>query len=227
MPQFDFLRLKTRGVVVLTAATKQGFAESAPRRSRAILVATPMHGFWINPSEIRTIVTLALAICVLLLSSCSSGVLASASAESDAMPMLTGRVYTLAEVREMIPTMYFGDDSYAEVNSAWLKLWYGEYRAQLDRVGVVRWDVRFDCNRFVDFYSGLAQAYFYRQTFHSRTPARALALGPIWYVRDMGGGRHALIQALTERGRIFIDPQNGREIDLTPTEKASAYLQIF
>ena len=186
-----------------------------------------MHAFWINTGEVRTVVTITLAALVLLLSGCATTSLSSPTRELDSPEMMTGRVYSLSEVRQMIPTMFFGDDYYAEVNSEWLKRWYAEYRKQLSRIGVVHWDVRFDCNRFVEFYSGLAQAYFYRATFHSATKARALALGPIWYVRDGGNSRHALIQALTERGRVFIDPQTGEEVELTPTEKASAYLQMF
>jgi hypothetical protein len=187
-----------------------------------------MHAFWFSHSEIRTIVTVGLAALILLLCSCSAAPrsLASPSAELDPL-ITTGRVYSLQEVRAQIPAMFFGDDSYAEVNSEWLRQWYGEYRAQLARVGVIDWDTRFDCNRFVDFYASLAQAYFYRAMFHSRTPARALALGPIWFVREGGASRHALVQALTERGRIFIDPQTGLEVELTPFEQASAYLQVF
>jgi hypothetical protein len=187
-----------------------------------------MHAFWITPSEIRTIVTLALAILVLLFTGCaaSPGPLTASSGEM-APSITTGRVYTLEQVREQIPSMFFGDDTYAEVNSEWLFKWYAEYRAQLARVGVVNWDVRFDCNRFVDFYASLAQAYFYRESFHRGDAARALALGPIWYVRENGRSRHALVQALTERGRVFFDPQTGHEVQLTPTERSSAYLQVF
>lgn len=187
-----------------------------------------MHAFWISSTEIRTIVTLALAILVLVFTGCSLHPRPLGAATSE-LPehITTGRIYTLQEVRAQIPSMYFGDDTYAEVNSRWLQAWYGEYRAQLARVGIVNWDTRFDCNRFVEFYASLAQAYFYRLTFHDPNPARALALGPIWYVREGGGSRHALVQALTERGRIFIDPQTGKEVELTPTERSSAYLQVF
>lgn len=187
-----------------------------------------MHAFWFNSVEIRTAVTLGLAALVLVFSGCSAAPRPLASPSGEMAPSITtGRVYTLPEVRREIPTMYFGDDAYAEVNSEWLRMWYGEYRAQLARLGVIDWDTRFDCNRFVEFYASLAQAYFYREAFHSRTTARALALGPIWYVRENGRSRHALVQALTERGRIFIDPQTGREVELTPTERSSAYLQVF
>lgn len=187
-----------------------------------------MHAFWSSSVEIRTVLTLALAVLVLWLAGCTlvPSPLAAASGES-APAITTGRVYTLAQVREQIPSMFFGDDSYAEVNSVWLTSWYGEYREQLARVGVVKWDQRFDCNRFVEFYASLAQAYYYRLSFHDPRPARALALGPIWYVRERGRSRHALVQALTERGRVFFDPQTGREVQLTPTERSSAYLQVF
>lgn len=140
---------------------------------------------------------------------------------------VTGRVLTGAELRAVVPGAILGENFYAEVNSAWLPEWYPVFRRQLFRVGIVHWDGRFDCNRFADFYSNLAQAFFSTQMFHSETPAQALALGPFWYVRGDGQGRHAVIQALTERGRLFIDPQTGREIELTPGERQSGYVQFF
>lgn len=185
-----------------------------------------MHAFWSSSPDLRSALVLALAVLALSLASCAAPRLAQPSAELDT-PITTGRVYTLGEVRQRLPTVYFGDDSYAEVNSAWLHRWYREYRSQLSRVGVVDWSERFDCNRFVEFYTGLAQAYYFRESFHAAKPAHALALGPIWYVRERGRSRHALVQALTERGRVFFDPQNGREVQLTPAEQASAYLMVF
>jgi hypothetical protein len=184
-----------------------------------------MHAFWSSSPDLRSALLLALAVLALSMSSCTTH-LAQPTAEMDT-PITTGRVYTIREVRERIPAMYFGDDTYAEVNSAWLQKWYDEYRSQLSRVGVVNWNERFDCNRFVEFYTGLAQAYYFRQSFHESRPAQALALGPFWYTREGGKSRHALVQALTERGRVFFDPQNGREVHLTPNEQASAYLMVF
>ena len=124
-------------------------------------------------------------------------------------------------------THYFGDEAYAEVNSAWLARFYDDFRSELFRLGVVGWNERFDCNRFTEFYIGLAQARFYRESFHSATKARALAIGPYWYLRENGHGSHAVIQVLTERGRIFIDPQTGDEVSLTPRETSLAYFQFF
>ncbi len=141
--------------------------------------------------------------------------------------LTTGRVFTRAEMQRQTATNYFGDQAYAEVNSAWLPKYQEEFRRELHRLGITRWNDRFDCNRFVDLFIALAQARFYRETFHSDTPARALAMGPYWYVRDNGQGTHAVVQVLTERGRIFVDPQSGEEVQLTRTETALAYFQFF
>ncbi|MCR6655395.1 MAG: hypothetical protein NVV63_06135 [Opitutus sp.] len=139
----------------------------------------------------------------------------------------TGRVLSREAVRENVPGVIMGDRAYAEVNSAWLREWYGTFRSELFRLGIVKWDDRFDCNRFADVYAGMAQAWFFRETFHSNIQAQALALGPFWYQRADGSGGHAVIQVLTERGRVFIDPQTGREVELSVHERMSAFLQYF
>jgi hypothetical protein len=139
----------------------------------------------------------------------------------------TGQVLTHTEMQLRTGTRYFGDEAYAEVDSAWLAAFYDDFRRELHRLGVVHWDERFDCNRFVEFYVALAQARFFEATFHSHTRARALAIGPYWYLREDGQGSHAVVQAVTERGRLFIDPQTGREIQLTPIESTLAYFQFF
>jgi hypothetical protein len=157
---------------------------------------------------------------------CASASLTASTAAARPSPV-TGRVLSSAEVQAVVPGAIVGDERYAEVNSAWLPEWYRLFRAQLFKIGIVQWDERFDCNRIADFYSNLAQAFFSLEMFHSRTPAKALALGPCWYVRADGKGAHAVIQALTERGRVFIDPQTGRELDLAPVERQSAYVQLF
>ncbi|ACB74010.1 hypothetical protein Oter_0721 [Opitutus terrae PB90-1] len=149
------------------------------------------------------------------------------SAKSAAMPSATGRVLTKQEVQRRTATLFFGDETYAEVNSQWLFRYYQDFRAELFRLGIVRWDDRFDCNRFAELYTSLAQARFYRESYQSRTPAKALALAPFWYIRGNGQGAHAIVQALTERGRMFIDPQTGAEVQLTPQERASAYFFFF
>jgi hypothetical protein len=138
----------------------------------------------------------------------------------------TDRVLYEADLRKLGNRVVLGDEAYAEVNSAWLKEWHGDFRAQIFRLGVVRWNQRYDCNRFAEIYTGLAQIAYFRVTFHRETPAKALAIGPYWYVTQQGRS-HAIVQAITERGRIFIDPQPGREVQLTGSEQRSTFLQVF
>ncbi|HTL67264.1 MAG TPA: hypothetical protein VL200_06360 [Lacunisphaera sp.] len=139
----------------------------------------------------------------------------------------TGRILTGAEVGNLAPRAMLCEQYYAEVNSAWLDAWYQLFRRQLYDIGFVHWDERFDCNRFTDCYTNLAQAYFALENFQSRTPARALALGPFWYRPEHATSNHAIVQAITERGRIFIDPQTGQEMHLTAGEERSAFWQMF
>jgi hypothetical protein len=139
----------------------------------------------------------------------------------------TGRVMSRAEVTTVVPRAYLGDQTYAEVNSEWLKEFYPQFRAELFRLGISKWENRYDCNRFAELYTAVAQATFYRQAFHSPIRAQSLALGTYWYIRRDGRGGHALVQVLTERGVIFIEPQTGELVNLTPAESASAYLQVI
>lgn len=142
-------------------------------------------------------------------------------------PPITGKVLTEADLRTVIPGAIAAEKQYAEVNSAWLPVWYRIYRSKLSKIGLVRWDERFDCNRFADCYTNLAQAHFAVKMFHSDTPAQALAIGPIWYRRSDGTGAHAIVQAWTERGRVFIEPQTGQELDLDQSELQTVFMQIF
>lgn len=143
------------------------------------------------------------------------------------VPISTGLIMSGLEVQSRAPGVVTGDLIYAEVNSVWLHRWYHTFRGELFRLGVTKWDERFDCDRFAGLYAGMAQACFYREMFHSRSRATALALGPYWYPRANGKGGHAIIQALTERGRIFIDPQTGAELNLSPSEQEHPFLQFF
>lgn len=205
-------------------------------------IGSPMNSFRTSFLWMRPAVLGLLGFAAALLSGCATtavsdtpaarsawgggGGLARASGGSRVSP-ITGKVISSLELRTEVPGAIVGDRSYAEVNSAWLAQWYPIFRSKLFKIGVTRWDYRFDCNRFADFYSNLAQAFFAIEMFQSDLPAQALALGPFWYVRDNGQGAHAIIQALTERGRVFIDPQTGQEVQLTAMERQSGYVQLF
>lgn len=139
----------------------------------------------------------------------------------------TARVLAAADVRTSLPGATLGDTAYAQVNSAWLAGYYAEFRAEIFRQGVVKWDDRFDCNHFASYYVALAQTKFYLANFQSRTSAQTLALGIFWYRPGAGIAGHAIVAALTERGLVFVEPQTGGELALTPAERATVYLAVL
>lgn len=137
------------------------------------------------------------------------------------------RIVQAAELTEAFGVVYTGDVTYSQVASATLPGYYETFRAALFAEGVTKWDGRFDCNHFASYYVAKAQAAYYLATFHSRTPAQTLALGTYWYRPGGAGAGHAIVAALTERGPVYIEPQTGAELRLTPAEQASAWLKVF
>lgn len=119
------------------------------------------------------------------------------------------------------------DVAYAIVNSKWLEGFYKRWRSDLFDKGVVHWDNRFDCNKFAASYCAAAQIEFYNATFHSRTNAQALAIGEMWYRPDNAKTNHAIVIVISERGIIYIEPQNGKEVKLSNKEKSSIYFKRF
>lgn len=150
---------------------------------------------------------------------------ASCGKRSETPALATNLVLTPADVRSHVPLALCGDAAYAEVQSGALRAFYDDFRAEVFRQGVTKWDERFDCNHFASYYVSLAQTRFYLSNFHARTPAQTLALGTFWY--QSARGPHAIVVALTERGVVFIEPQTGRELQLTAAERGSAWLRLF
>ncbi len=150
--------------------------------------------------------------------------LTGCSKQSDG-PSATVRVLTAEEIRAPLGFAFCGDTAFAEVNSASLPAFYADFRQALFDQGVTKWDRRFDCNHFASYYVARAQTKFYLANFHSRTTAQTLALGVFWY--QSARGPHAIVAAFTERGLLFIEPQTGGELQLSPAERASAWLKLF
>ena len=71
----------------------------------------------------------------------------------------------------------------------------------------------------------MAQAKFYAANFHGQTKAQSLAVGTLWY--HSARGPHAIVVAITNRGVRYIEPQTGRELQLTGAERNSAFLVVF
>src|SRR5262245_11679639 len=129
---------------------------------------------FLNPaskiSRLRLLTPLLAAVGALLWGGCASTPLRSSNSAEAAVPGTTGRVLSIAEMRQHVPgsVAYFGDETYAEVNSEWLRAWQDDFRAELFRMDIPHWEARFDCNRFATLYTGLAQAEYFRKSFHSR-----------------------------------------------------------
>lgn len=185
--------------------------------------------------RLRCAVTAAVAISGAILggaeqgpaSLCAGAAAPAAAAPAMSDPMSTGRVITQSELAITIPGARMTDAVFAEVSSQWLKRFYPRFRKELSRAGVSRWNDRFNCRQFTGFYVDLAQSSHSSACWDHLLPARPLALGEVWYQRDKDCGRHAVVVALTERGRIFVEPQTGQELHLSQKELASIYLAVF
>jgi len=154
-------------------------------------------------------------------------ILSCASANAKAVLPSTGREVALATLQQELPFASIGGRAYAEVSSTWLNQFYGKYRSELANLGIVKWDDRFDCRRFAGMFIELAQAEFYVKMFHAQTPANSLALGQVWYRPEKSPTGHAIVVAFTERGRVFLDPQSGREVALSEQERNSIYMILI
>ncbi len=139
----------------------------------------------------------------------------------------TGKVMNPRDVLQEAPGALLGDKVYAEVNSASLPKLYDEFRSELFKRGILKRDDRYTCKHFAALFTEMAQTRYFEESYRSTGPASALAIGSIWYVRDDGRGPHAIVQILSERGRIYLEPQTGQEIALSPKEEASAYFRFF
>lgn len=154
----------------------------------------------------------------------------SACGKKGAVNESTGVTYSAAQVRRIFPRAILGDASFAQVNRAWLPLYYQHYRQNLFNLGITQWDNRFDCTHFAAFYADLAQAIFYRDHFQDWTSAQTLAIGEIWYHPAWEKDpriNHAIDAALTNEGAVFVEPQNGQSIILNAAELASITMEKF
>lgn len=137
--------------------------------------------------------------------------------------LATAQVLSGDDVSRAVPWATLGDRSYAQVDSAALPGLYQEFRDEIFRKGVTKWDERFDCNHFASYYVALAQTKFYLANFHASTPAQSLAVGTYWY--QSPAGPHAIIVAVTERGPVFIEPQTGGELKFAT--RPTMFLAVF
>lgn len=96
------------------------------------------------------------------------------------------------------------------------------YVGVLKEIGVYEWHDRFDCDDFACLFRALAQISHRK----SNGTGDGLTVAEIHYVAAGTNGvygPHAINMALTEKGWVFIEPQNGSMKTLTDTEKKSIF----
>jgi hypothetical protein len=138
--------------------------------------------------------------------------------------MLAGKLMSVSQVKAILPSVAVtGDDSYEVVNSKYMGKLQAEFVADLNRRGMNNhWERRFDCNKLATSFVNSAQVAFVVNNWN-RDTGSALAIGEIWYHVNSKVS-HAAIVAITERGLIFWDPQQAREIKLTDEQVRGAWL---
>ncbi len=135
---------------------------------------------------------------------------------------------TNAELRTYLPPgapVYFADATYAKPTLSWLKkqfwTWYQGFRWEMN---LNKWTRKNDCDNFARSYAQAAQ------DCHSlsQDPGdnEGLAVGEFWYHKKTGGA-HAVIIAVTDQGRIFIEPQNNEQLVLTESEISTCFYARF
>lgn len=166
------------------------------------------------------------------------------------VPCFTGKILTPAQLS--IQCIFAGMSplelvvtesvSYAEVSSVWLASYQATFQARLFAEGVMvnlpagksGWDVSFDCIQFDLAFLTYSAEQYHRDTFYTASPASALAIIRIEYVRDTdlryaaslkppaAPEGHAILLIVTEMGPRFYDPQTGF-VTLSTAEKASVF----
>ena len=126
-------------------------------------------------------------------------------------------------VAQLPLTGRYGDSLYTTVQSSALPYLYDNFRSVLSSQGLVKWDSRFDCNHFSTLYISTAQIKYAVAAWHSTTPANSLALAEVWYT-PTGRPLHSIVAAQTEQGLLFIEPQTGQTVTLSPSERSSIAL---
>lgn len=118
------------------------------------------------------------------------------------------------------------DLDYALPTRAWLGGPFWEsFKADRWAKGVTTWERKNDCDNFARAYAQHAQDC---HAVSRGSQKEGLAVGEFFYTQATGGG-HAINVAFADDATrpLFIEPQTGREITLTPDEQASAFFVRF
>lgn len=119
--------------------------------------------------------------------------------------------------------VHFTDANYALPTSKWLLTSFYDYFLKwLSQNDLTEWRLKFDCDNFACLYYAFAHACHTK----SNRKEEGIAVGEMWY-EPGNGGAHAINIACTEKGVIYIEPQTGKEVELTEPEKESCWFIRF
>lgn len=133
-----------------------------------------------------------------------------------------------AEIDKLAPwvSLMCYDADYDRPTTKWLTnsfyTWFKNTRWEGD---LSKWTRKNDCDNFARAFCTFAQDAHALST----GSAEGLAVGEFCYVANSARvkGPHAIVVAFTELGMIFIEPQTGEQITLTPEEKQTCFHVVF
>lgn len=125
----------------------------------------------------------------------------------------------------------FGTTDYAQPTRGWLDTFYPWFKGVLGSQGMDAWAPRWSCREFTAAYCSLA-ALAWAKTPGVPGDLTSLAVAPYWFKPDASRGMptgegHAIAACLVGGFPVFIDPQNGNEWFITPSELSSRYFCCF
>lgn len=215
--------------IASTLASRWRFADRGPHAPDPASAASHPLGRQQPRSRAHVIRRAGLTALRLMALLCFIPLLTGWRAERSEPAICTGTVLTAAGLRAQLPNAILGTDRYAEVNSHWLIWYYDEFRTDLASggYGIVQWEQKFNCTAFVSRYASSAQLRYFVRTFYRWHSPDGIAIGEFWYRPAGSNVGHALVAAFTEKGLLYLDPQNGHFVTLTSDERLTAYLRKF
>lgn len=131
---------------------------------------------------------------------------------------------TAAALQLLFPcSVWCPDTTYAEPTLRWLQgaFWQSFRADRWAKVG--SYSRKNDCDNWARAYAQHAQDC---HAMSHGSEAEALAVGEMFYTKASGEG-HAICVAITEQGLVFLEPQNGQVITLSPSEILSCFFVRF
>lgn len=125
----------------------------------------------------------------------------------------------------VISKIFATDKTYSIPHSEWLRTtFYDFFHAWLQKKELQKWKPNHDCDNFSFLFRTFGQIAHAKST--DPNFSEGVAIGVIFYKKE-GRFGHAINVAITEKGVIWIEPQNGKFLDLTQEEIQSIYFVLL